>query len=68
LRTHHIKDDLCNALFKSYINNSFSVNDFARIHFNGGGHRNAAGGEHYDSLENTIEYFLCNRMRVPVGP
>jgi phosphoesterase RecJ-like protein len=37
---------------------SFSVDDFARIHFNGGGHRNAAGGEHYDSLENTIGYFL----------
>jgi phosphoesterase RecJ-like protein len=36
---------------------SFSVNDFARIHFKGGGHLNAAGGEHYDSLENTIEYF-----------
>jgi bifunctional oligoribonuclease and PAP phosphatase NrnA len=37
---------------------SFSVNDFARTHFNGGGHLNAAGGEHYDSLENTIKYFL----------
>jgi phosphoesterase RecJ-like protein len=37
---------------------TFSVNDFARIHFKGGGHLNAAGGEHYDTLENTIEYFL----------
>ena len=35
----------------------FSVNEFARIYFNGGGHRNAAGGEHFDSLENTIDYF-----------
>jgi phosphoesterase RecJ-like protein len=37
---------------------SFSVNDFARIHFNGGGHLNASGGEHYDTLENTIQFFL----------
>ena len=37
---------------------SFSVNDFARIHFKGGGHLNAAGGEHKDTLRNTIEYFL----------
>jgi len=37
---------------------SFSVNEFARIHFNGGGHINAAGGEHKDTLQNTIEYFL----------
>jgi len=33
---------------------NFSVNDVARKHFNGGGHRNAAGGDSYDSLENTI--------------
>lgn len=32
----------------------FSVNDVARNHFNGGGHKNAAGGDYYDSLENTI--------------
>lgn len=32
----------------------FSVNLLAREHFNGGGHRNAAGGDSYDSLENTI--------------
>ncbi|MBA4321323.1 MAG: DHH family phosphoesterase [Odoribacter sp.] len=37
---------------------SFSVNDFARKHFKGGGHLNAAGGDHYDTLEKTIEYFL----------
>lgn len=36
----------------------FSVNDFARVYFKGGGHLNAAGGEHADTLENTIEYFL----------
>ena len=32
---------------------SFSVNEFARAHFNGGGHLNAAGGKSDLSLENT---------------
>jgi phosphoesterase RecJ-like protein len=36
---------------------NFSSNDFARKYFKGGGHLNAAGGEHYDSLDKTIEYF-----------
>jgi len=49
------KDGFVKLSFRS--KGSFSVNDFARIHFKGGGHLNAAGGEHYDSLENTIEYF-----------
>ena len=35
----------------------FSVNDFARKHFNGGGHTNAAGGKSDDSIEDTINYF-----------
>ena len=34
------------------------VNEFASEYFSGGGHLNAAGGEYYDSLENTIKYFL----------
>jgi bifunctional oligoribonuclease and PAP phosphatase NrnA len=50
------KDGFIKLSFRS--KGSFSVNDFARVHFNGGGHQNAAGGEHYDTLENTIEYFL----------
>jgi len=32
---------------------TFSVNDFARAHFSGGGHLNAAGGKSDLSLENT---------------
>ena len=36
----------------------FSVNDFARTHFNGGGHINAAGGRSDKSLEETITYFI----------
>lgn len=35
----------------------FSVNDFARKHFSGGGHTNAAGGKSDDSIEDTINYF-----------
>ena len=33
----------------------FSVNDFARKHFSGGGHRNAAGGISHLSLEETTQ-------------
>ncbi|WP_291960070.1 DHH family phosphoesterase [Maribacter sp.] len=35
----------------------FSVNDFARKHFNGGGHTNAAGGKSDDNIEDTIAKF-----------
>lgn len=33
------------------------VNQFARTHFNGGGHINAAGGKSFHSLQQTIEDF-----------
>lgn len=36
----------------------FSVNKFARAHFNGGGHDNAAGGKSFVSLDATISNFL----------
>lgn len=35
----------------------FSVNEFARNHFNGGGHDNAAGGRSEISMEETIKQF-----------
>lgn len=35
----------------------FSVNEFARKHFNGGGHKNAAGGISEDSLDATVQKF-----------
>ncbi len=35
----------------------FSVNDFARKHFNGGGHINAAGGRSDFSMQETIKKF-----------
>ncbi len=37
---------------------SFSVNKFARNHFNGGGHDNAAGGRSEISLDATVSKFL----------
>ncbi len=36
----------------------FSVNDLARKHFEGGGHRNAAGGQSKLSAEQTLQKFL----------
>lgn len=36
----------------------FSVNDFARAHFSGGGHHNAAGGRSEKNLNETIEEFI----------
>ncbi len=36
----------------------FSVNDLARKHFEGGGHRNASGGSSKLSLENTLKKLL----------
>jgi phosphoesterase RecJ-like protein len=36
----------------------FSVNEFARKHFEGGGHKNAAGGQTSLTLEQTLKKFL----------
>ncbi len=33
------------------------VNEYANVFFNGGGHKNAAGGESYASLEETVQRF-----------
>jgi phosphoesterase RecJ-like protein len=41
--------------FRSFGN--FSVNEFARKHFNGGGHKNAAGGRSEMTLEETVAKF-----------
>ncbi|UPL49567.1 DHH family phosphoesterase [Hymenobacter sublimis] len=36
----------------------FSVSEFSRRHFQGGGHHNAAGGISHDPLEDTVQRFL----------
>ncbi len=38
---------------------SFSVNEMARTHFGGGGHRNAAGGQTNLTLDETVKKFLA---------
>jgi phosphoesterase RecJ-like protein len=35
----------------------FDVNNFARLHFEGGGHKNAAGGRSAEPLEANVKYF-----------
>ena len=37
---------------------NFSVNDMAKVHFDGGGHRNAAGGQTSLTLDQTVAKFL----------
>lgn len=50
------KDNKIRISFRS--NGSFSVNDFARKHFEGGGHKNAAGGDSFLTMDQTIETFI----------
>lgn len=47
------KDDIVKISLRS--KGQFSVNDFSRAHFNGGGHRNAAGGKSHLKMEDAIE-------------
>jgi len=49
------KDGIIKASFRSKGN--FHVNHFSRDHFDGGGHRNAAGGEAKLTLEASVEKF-----------
>ena len=35
-----------------------AINDIARDHFSGGGHKNAAGGDSFDTMENTISSLI----------
>lgn len=50
------KDGSVKLSFRSL--NEFSVNDLARKHFEGGGHRNAAGGQSNLNIEDTLKKFL----------
>ena len=45
---------------------NFDVNQFAREHFNGGGHRNAAGGKSEVSMEETVQQFedLVTKLKI----
>jgi bifunctional oligoribonuclease and PAP phosphatase NrnA len=50
------REDVVRVSFRS--KGDFSVNDFARTHFNGGGHKNAAGADSERSLDETITHFV----------
>ncbi len=50
------RDDMIRISFRSIDN--FSVSEFSRKNFNGGGHKNAAGGRSHESLAKTVEKFL----------
>jgi phosphoesterase RecJ-like protein len=49
------KNDLVKISFRS--EGKINVNTLARNYFNGGGHKNASGGQMKDTLENTLNYF-----------
>ena len=55
------KDGMVKASFRS--KGEFAVNEFASENFNGGGHCNAAGGEVYASLTETLDKY---RKLLPV--
>jgi len=50
------KEDMVKVSLRS--KGSFSVNEFARAHFNGGGHNNAAGGRTDLKMEEAIEKLI----------
>lgn len=50
------KDNFVKLSFRS--KGDFPSNEFASKYFSGGGHLNASGGEYYDTLDNTVSYFL----------
>lgn len=51
----HKDENIIKISFRSQ--GSFDVNQFAREHFNGGGHINAAGGKSYENLRDTVKKF-----------
>jgi len=50
------RDEEIRCSFRS--KGDFDVNRFARIHFEGGGHFNAAGGRSKSTLEQTVQQFI----------
>ncbi len=50
------KKDMVKVSFRSKGN--FEVNKIASEHFYGGGHKNASGGESYESMQKTVDKFI----------
>lgn len=53
----HNQEGITKISFRS--KGDFSVNEFARTHFDGGGHTNAAGGRSELNLKGTVEKFIA---------
>ncbi|MBF6639886.1 bifunctional oligoribonuclease/PAP phosphatase NrnA [Flavobacterium sp. J49] len=60
----HRDENIIKISFRSQGN--FDVNQFARDHFNGGGHINAAGGKSYESMKETLKKFenLISKIKI----
>lgn len=52
-----IKEDVNKVKMSFRSTGDVAVNEFSGKHFNGGGHKNAAGGASFESFENTIQKF-----------
>lgn len=50
------KEDMVKMSFRSV--DDFSVSEFSRNHFNGGGHKNAAGGRSFENIKDVEQKFL----------
>lgn len=59
----NVAEKIIKISFRSVGN--FDVNQFARKHFNGGGHKNAAGGKSSLSLQETIQLFQQTISQYP---
>ena len=59
-----VGDGIIKISFRSQ--GGFDVNQFARDHFNGGGHSNAAGGRSDVSMEETVKKFedLVTKLKI----
>lgn len=53
----HKADNIVKISFRS--KGDFNVNEFAREHFDGGGHQNAAGAKSDENLNDTVSKFLA---------
>lgn len=55
-----IKEDTDKVKMSFRSKGAIPVNEFSNKYFNGGGHKNAAGGIYEDTLENTLKHFEQN--------
>ncbi len=64
LFTENKEEGIIKISFRS--KGGFDVNQYAREHFNGGGHINAAGGKSTENLEATIQKFIATLAHIKI--